>query len=75
MTKKFVIIYMFIFTLLAQSSAFGDLVYLDNGRKVEGEIIEETGEAVTLKIKIGRVVFKKDEIKTKGKVWTSNLRS
>ncbi len=63
MRKDLIITCVFVFILLVRPSASGDVVHLNNGRDVEGEITEETGEAVTLKIKIGQVVIKKDKIK------------
>lgn len=62
MPKNFIIVCAFI--LFIQSSAFGDVIYLNNGRNVEGKITEETDKTVTLKVKIGEIVFKREEIKS-----------
>ncbi len=63
MRKNLIITCVFVFVLLGRPSASGDVIHLNNGRDVEGEITEETGEAVILKIKIGQVIIKKGEIK------------
>jgi len=39
-----------------------DTIYLNNGRKIEGTIIEETDDNITLDITWGSVIYKKDDI-------------
>lgn len=49
--------------LLASALAAADTLVLNDGSKVEGAIVEETGDTVVLKVKFGQVPYKKTEIK------------
>ena len=48
---------------LGLSAAGADTLILADGSKVEGTIIEESGDTVVLKVKFGQVPYKKAEIK------------
>lgn len=52
------------FVLLEYTQVYGDVVHLKNGRLIEGEVIEETDNAVNLRTKIGKVVFQRNELES-----------
>jgi hypothetical protein len=57
--------------LLSISLAFADIVHLKDGRTLEGEIILETKDTITLKMALGEVSIKREEIKEiEKKPWT-----
>ena len=53
-----VILCAFVFVSVAR----GDVVYLKNGRSMEGVVKSDTGDSVALDIGIGTVTFTKDEV-------------
>ena len=57
--------------LLSLSLAFADVVHLKDGRLLEGEIISETKDTVTLKMALGEISVKREEIQSiEKKPWT-----
>lgn len=56
-------------------SCFADAIYLKNGNKVEGVILQEKQEKVELEIKIGKIVFDKNQIEKIDKWSESENRS
>jgi hypothetical protein len=57
--------------LLSISLAFADMVHLKDGRTLEGKIISETKDTITLKMALGEVSIKREEIKEiEKKPWT-----
>ncbi|MDD5072319.1 MAG: hypothetical protein PHX64_04405 [Candidatus Omnitrophica bacterium] len=61
--KKAIYFISLIFALsLACRASFADTVTLNNGRSLEGEILEENGETMTLRTKIGKVIFKRADV-------------
>ncbi|MGD0093583.1 MAG: hypothetical protein ABSE73_27050, partial [Planctomycetota bacterium] len=49
--------------LLAGCARGADTLVLNDGQKVEGTIVEESGDTLVLKVKFGQVKYKKSEIK------------
>ncbi len=66
MKRGFLFICFLSFVFLAAFStcavSCADIVMLKNGRSLEGEIIEESGTTMTLRTKIGKVVFKRADV-------------
>ncbi|MDP3786796.1 MAG: hypothetical protein Q8R05_04510 [Candidatus Omnitrophota bacterium] len=62
MKRSFILILINFFILIVYTQVYADVVLLKNGRQIEGEIIEETDNAVRLKIKIGEVTLQQDQI-------------
>lgn len=62
--KKLKFLILFLILAFLSSNAFSDIIYLKNGRKVIGTITRETDTSITVKMEIGEVVLKKDEIHT-----------
>ena len=66
MKRGFLFICFLSFVFLAAFStcavSYADIVMLKNGRSLEGEIIEESGTTMTLRTKIGKVVFKRADV-------------
>ncbi|MBM3253697.1 MAG: hypothetical protein FJZ16_05560, partial [Candidatus Omnitrophica bacterium] len=50
-------------SLLISISLYADIIYLKNGEKLEGEIINTTKEGYEIKVKSGNTPIKKEDIK------------
>jgi hypothetical protein len=67
---KIVFLSLFV-ALLSISSAFADIVHLNDGRALEGEIISETMDTVTLKTALGEITIKREDIeRIEKELWT-----
>jgi len=65
--------------LVTARAAFADVLLLDDGRRVEGKIVEETATEVKIKTNFGTLTFKKSEIekitreKTRDEIYDERL--
>lgn len=59
-----VLILLSFFVLVEYTQVYSDVVHLKNGRLIEGEVIEETDNAVNLRTKIGKVIFQRNELES-----------
>ena len=63
LARKYVIfIWMFLFCF--SSFVYADVIFLKNGSKMFGEVVERNAEGVRLKMEYGEVFFKTEEIQT-----------
>ena len=62
MKSKFFIFFSFLVFSVFDTSAFGDEIYLNNGKTLKGMIIGKDSEKVTLEVLYGRITVKRSDI-------------
>lgn len=68
MKRVLALLFICFFNLIWCTEVYADIVYLKNGQRLEGKIIEETDNAVKLKIRIGQVTLQRQEIESIEKI-------
>jgi len=62
LVMKKVFMFLSLWLLLSASTSRADVIYLKGGRKLEGEIVSQESEKVTVKVKGGTIVLDKSDI-------------
>ncbi|MCK4422857.1 MAG: hypothetical protein KAV18_02155, partial [Candidatus Omnitrophica bacterium] len=58
------IVILFFIQILISSAGFADIIVLKTGLKIEGMIIQQTEEQVKIKMALGDIGYKKEDIET-----------